>query len=73
MTSPTPEYILSLKDQYVGKRIKLLAMQDDRVPVEPGSVGTCIGVDGAGSLLMDWDNGRRLSLIPCVDRFEVIN
>lgn len=73
MTFPTEERLSDLRDRYVGKRIKLISMRNDPLPVPAGSVGTCIGVDDIGSLLMNWDNGRRLSLIPCVDKFEIVD
>lgn len=55
-----------------GTRIRLLNMSDDPNPVSAGSCGTVMAVDDAGQLLMQWDNGRSLSLLPGVDSFEVI-
>jgi len=56
-----------------GTRILLHEMLEDPQPVEPGTKGTVVYVDDAGSIHMKWDNGRGLALIPGVDRFEVIS
>ena len=55
-----------------GTRIRLLEMSEDPNPVPVDSCGTVLAVDDAGQLLMRWDNGRSLSLIPGVDNFEVL-
>ena len=55
-----------------GTRIQLLCMNDPYAPVEPLTTGTVIDVDDAGSLLMKWDNGRTLSVIPGEDAFRKI-
>ena len=55
-----------------GTRIRLLEMPNDHNPVSVGTCGTVLAVDDAGQLLMQWDNGRSLSLIPGVDNFEVL-
>ena len=55
-----------------GTRIRLLEMSEDPNPVPVGSCGTVLAVDDAGQLLMQWDNGRNLSLVPGTDNFEVL-
>lgn len=55
-----------------GTRVRLVSMPDDPGPVPEGTCGTVLAVDGAGQLLMRWDNGRSLSLLPGVDSFEVL-
>lgn len=65
-------YIDLLKTQYkIGTRIKLHFMEDPN-PIKPGTTGTVRCVDDMGTIHVDWDNGRRLGLIPNEDRYEVI-
>jgi hypothetical protein len=57
-----------------GDRIRLLHMPDDPDPIPAGSIGTVTRVTSGplGQVSVDWDSGRSLSLVPGVDRFEVI-
>ena len=62
------------RDHYPpGTRVRLLAMPDDPQPIPPGTTGTVMGVDDAGQLLMKWDNGRSLSLLPGTDSFALMS
>ena len=57
-----------------GDRIRLTAMPDDPDPIPAGATGTVLSVtDGPlGQIVIAWDNGRSLALVPGVDRFDVI-
>lgn len=69
---PTREEVQEIKRRYPpGTRIRLIDM-DDPQAVPQGTEGEVLRVDDAGQLMMKWDNGRSLSLIPGEDRFEVI-
>ena len=62
-----------IKAQYpAGTRVRLNHM-DDPQAVPAGTEGTVLMVDDAGQLVMQWDNGRSLSLIPGEDAFSVIH
>lgn len=62
-----------MKDQYLpGTRIELDYMGDDPRPIEPGTKGTVRVVDDMGTVHCDFDNGRRLGLVPGEDSFHAI-
>jgi len=54
-----------------GTRIELIHMDDVASP-PPGTLGTVTGVDGIGDIIVHWDNGSGLNLVPEVDRFRVV-
>ena len=59
-----------------GSRIRLIAMGDDPDPIPAGATGTVLAVTTGAYAQIDvaWDNSSRsLSLVPGVDRFEVIS
>ena len=53
----------------IGTRVELVEMDDVQAP-PIGTQGTVTGVDDAGSLLVDWDNGSGLNVIYGVDRVK---
>ena len=54
-----------------GTRIRLVEMDDSQAPPK-GTLGTVCGVDDVGDLLVDWDTGSSLSVIPGVDSVEIV-
>lgn len=50
-------------------RIVLIEMNDPQAPPS-GTQGTVRGVDDIGDILVAWDSGGSLNLIPGVDRFS---
>ena len=61
-----------MKDTYTpGTRIQLDHMGDDPHPIPPGTKGTVRIVDDMGTVHCDFDNGRRLGLVPGEDVFHI--
>ena len=61
-----------LKEQYPeGTRVELVRMEDPQAP-PVGTKGTVKGVDDAGSILVNWDNGSTLSLVYGEDRCRIL-
>lgn len=60
-----------IRKQYpVGSRIELEHMGEDPRPIAPGTKGTVRVVDDIGTVHCDFDNGRRLGLVPGEDSFR---
>jgi hypothetical protein len=55
-----------------GTRISLLHMSDDPAPLPPGSEGTVTGGNGI-QIMVEWDSGRNLMLIPGFDTYRVLS
>ena len=67
MIFPDRETVENLRREYpTGTRVILEQMDDPHAP-EIGTMGTVKGVDDAGNLLMEWDNGSSLNVVPGVD------
>lgn len=61
-----------LRRQYpIGTRIELLQMDDPQAP-PAGTMGTVVGIDDTGSLLVDWDTGSTLNVLYGIDSVRKI-
>lgn len=73
MRFPTQKEVEELRQLFpAGTRVCCDDMPDDPRPIPRGTMGTVVGVDDAGQIVMRWDNGRGLSLIPGVDSFHTV-
>ena len=67
------DYIAYLKNQYTeGTRVEVDCMGFDSRPIESGTRGTVRVVDDIGTIHCDFDNGRRLGLLPDEDSFHIV-
>ena len=72
MRFPSRAEIERLREEYpAGTVVELISMDDAQSP-HPGTLGRIQGVDDAGSILVVWQNGSSLSLIPEVDDFRIV-
>lgn len=55
-----------------GKRVRLIRMEDPYTNLKNGDEGTIKGVDGIGQIMVSWDNGSSLSLVPDIDEYQII-
>lgn len=63
MKFPSREIVEGIRREYpAGTRVELVRMDDPQAP-PIGTLGTVLGVDDAGSLLMRWDNGSGLNVV----------
>lgn len=61
------EALAHLRQSYpAGTRVELISMDDLQAP-PTGTIGTCLGVDDTGSVMVAWDNGSCLNAIWQVD------
>lgn len=68
-----PAELAKLRAEYSkGTTIKLIEMINDPAPVPSGTIGTVTDVDDAGSIHVEWENGRTLAVIPGTDKFTKI-
>ena len=61
------EQLQALRLRYpIRTRIELIRMDDPAAP-PIGTQGTVTGVDDIGDIMIDWDNGPSLNVVPEVD------
>ena len=72
MKFPSRERIAVLRRMYPkGTMVQLLSMEDAQAP-PLGTLGEVQGVDDAGKILVHWQTGSTLNLIPDVDAFRIV-
>jgi len=69
---PSPKEVDRIRTLYpAGTRLELIEMDDPYFCPKPGDLGTVQGVDDMGQIMMRWDNGSSLSLVPGYDKFKI--
>ena len=69
---PSRETVERVRRLYpAGTRVELVRMDDRQAP-PPGTLGTVLGVDDTGSLLVRWDNGSHLNVVYGEDTVRII-
>ncbi len=56
----------------VGMRVRLIQMADDPNPIDDKLEGTIDSIDDLGTLHVNWDDGRRLGVVPEIDKYELL-
>lgn len=59
------------ESELTGKRVTIIRMEDPYTDLRPGSKGTIKGEDDMGHILVNWDNGSSLNLIPDLDEYHI--
>ena len=68
MFFPSRDIVERVKKEYpAGTRVELVRMDDFQAP-PIGTLGTVIGVDDTGSIMVSWDNGSSVNVIYNVDK-----
>ena len=72
MKFPSREQIAALRQKYPkGMMVELISMEDMQAP-PPHTLGEVQGVDDAGQILVHWQTGSSLNLLPGVDSFRIL-
>ena len=72
MKFPSREQIAALRQKYPkGMMVELISMEDVQAPF-PGTIGEVQGVDDAGQILVHWQTGSSLNLLPGIDSFRIV-
>ncbi|WP_399543018.1 DUF4314 domain-containing protein [uncultured Granulicatella sp.] len=67
------EIVEEIRKRYPkGSRVALVFMDDSQAP-PVGTLGTILGVDDIGSLMVEWDNGSHLNVIYGEDKVRIVH
>ena len=61
-----------LKEEIIGKRVRLIRMENPYTKLKSGDEGLVTGVDDLSQIMVKWDDGSSLSLIPDLDEYEIL-
>ena len=61
-----------LNKELKGKRLRLIQMNNEPNPVQPGTERTIYYVDNAGTIHLKWDDGSLLGVIIGLDEYQIL-
>ncbi len=62
----------TLKRYTEPRRVRLISTTDPHTDLKSGDLGWAVGEDSTGTVMVDWDCGSGLGLIPAVDRWAFV-
>ena len=66
------EILQDLRNRYpMGTRVELIYMDDEQAAIK-GTLGTVLGIDDIGSIMVNWDNGSSLNVLYGVDKVKIL-
>lgn len=66
------EEVTQMRKSFVGKKIELVSTTDPYTEIKPGDQGIVKHIDDIGTILVKWDNGSTLGLIPGEDEYKIL-
>lgn len=53
-------------------RIRLISTTDPHTRLRPGDQGTVTDIDPTGTVMVRWDSGSTLGMLPGIDEFDIL-
>ena len=63
----------STKVPKVGQKVRLIYTDDSYTKLRSGAIGTVFYIDDLDTVMIDWEDGSSLGLIPGIDLYEIID
>ena len=57
----------------VGQKVRLIYTDDSYTKLRSGAIGTVFYIDDLDTVMIDWEDGSSLGLIPGIDLYEIID
>ena len=57
----------------IGQKVRLVYTDDSYTELRSGAIGTVFYIDDLNTVMVDWEDGSTLGLIPGIDIYEIID
>jgi hypothetical protein len=68
----SPERVKAMRENFVGKRIRLVYTSDPYTDLKSGDEGVIDFIDDTGTVFANWDKGSGLGLVHGEDSWELV-